>query len=169
MSNNIEQMARLLNDKGSLQNDMGLAADGIKQMFMEKYLNKLNQTVKAYNESIIENPSKEVRLLDAMTYFYPNEKKQSLQKLIQMLNTIDTIKTISSELHLNMGLNPELRSMQREAEVPHQHFQAYGDSSIHPDGVYDVDNACMNHRSYNDFSTPSSLPLLGIFMMMMKK
>ncbi len=104
--------------------------------------NNIVQTMKYYQESVNNNPSKEVKLLEAMSYFCPEDKRDRINQAIAALNTIDTFRQMSNDLYME-------------------------DSSVHPDGVYDIDAACRRNKKVL-FEQDNNFRMLGLLMAMLK-
>ncbi|MCL2699066.1 MAG: hypothetical protein FWE68_02010 [Defluviitaleaceae bacterium] len=82
------------------------------------YFRKLNDTLVAHHKGVTKNPPREVRLLQAMKAFMPTERHSNVDRVIDIMMLAGTMGSI------------------REERI----------SSVHPDGVYDIDASCVTGR-----------------------
>lgn len=145
---NVYEITQMMSNKNNIQRDMTEAMSLVQALFREKYVDRLNQTVQAHHMRAEKQPCREVRLMQALKDFVPEEKKKSLEGMIDTCLMLETIRGMQNEL--------------REAQ-----FQSMGlaepkldDMSVHLDGVYDVDVACLGNKKNQPMG------MAGLFMVL---
>jgi hypothetical protein len=123
LQNRLIEVTQMINDKNTLTNDMVHAAEVVGGIFKEKYLNPLNSAIKENHGFVEKNPSKEVRLLQAMRAFMPGDKQVSADKMIGMYNQIEAIQRMSGYINNT------------------------GTACVHSDGIYEIDENCVRRNS----------------------
>jgi len=145
----IYEITQMMNDNQVIKGDMSQAANMVKSMLSEKYLAPINKAIAAENKRARKNPTREARLLDALKPFMDHKSHDAVNKTIDMLHMMETLRGISAQLP-------------KSAYTPMNHVPnlaaASGDASLRDDGVYDVDEKCMEYKQ-----TPNLMP---IFCMM---
>ncbi|MCL2576307.1 MAG: hypothetical protein FWE33_07710 [Defluviitaleaceae bacterium] len=129
------------------QADVNQAASLVRNMFTEKYIAPIQKAVQAENKRIKKNPCKNTRLLEALKPFVDNSTQQSLASAIDMLHTIQTIQGINKSV---VGAN-----------VAPVRNDGISTSSIHTDGIYDIDPVCAGVAPQNNI-----FPMLLMFLLM---
>ena len=89
-----------------------------------EYFKKLNDTLEEHHKGIAKSPPREVQLLRAMKAFMPEEQHPSVDKVIDMMMLTRTMESIREEYNGRQSVQ----------------------SSVHPDGVYDIDTNCVTGR-----------------------
>jgi len=146
MSNKIYEIAQMVGNNNVIKGDMQEAAGIIRTMLAEKYVLPLNRIIEQEGIKRRENPSKEVRLLQAIRPFMPYSRQEQLSKSIDMLYNIETAKSLST------NISSKSQKPLKIAEI---------DNSVHPDGVYDIDKNCMDQMQ-----SPSISPIFLILALL---
>ncbi len=115
------EVTQMLQDKSKIRNDMEEAANLIKNMFYEKYLQKIEEEVEHQRLQVKNNRPKEIELLYALKPFIPHEKYVMVDKLAESIMVMKTIAGLQAEM----------------------------DKSMHADGVYDIDTNCLADKKNN--------------------
>lgn len=130
-SNSIYEIAKLMNDKNSIQKDILQVIDLIKDYFKTKYISSLENEIITQATNQKNNPSKEIRLLSVLKEFVPNENHSQIDKLINSFTTASAIFDIQKKLI-------PLASENKESSIKAMST----DPSVKADGVYDIDDSC---------------------------
>jgi hypothetical protein len=161
-NNLVYEIARMMNDKPAIQNDFNEAANLVKKMFEEKYISRMNGLIKSHRNKLAQNPSREITLFQAFCAYMPEEERKSAEKLIDNLYMMETLSSIRNEY--------KSQAPSAGRENPAIFVSAQGaasaadgsDSSVHPDGVYDVDSQC----ELNMKNKPGAMSYLPIFLLL---
>lgn len=150
----IYEITQKMSDTSVMQNDMNEAAELVIQMFKDKYFNRLNSAISEHNARCLENPSKEVRLLHALKPFFPDEKSEKIDQLIQLMLFCDTADSVKKELKIDPPIKntPAVKAAEASAEV----------ESVHEDGVYDVDRTCLTRKCRSSADVSGLLFIMAI-------
>jgi len=90
---------------------------------MGEYFRELNDTLVAHQKEIAKNPPREIQLLQAMKAFMPEERHPNVDRVIDMMMLTRTIESMRSE----------------------NNSRQLAQTSVHPDGVYDIDTKCTGY------------------------
>ncbi len=119
--NKIYEITRLMQSPDNLRNDMKEAMEIVAKHFRTKYIIPVEREIECCSEACKKAPLKEAVLLDACRPFVKNT--ETIDMFLNILNGINIINNI-------------VPKKIKAAEV--------GDSSIHSDGIYDIDESCKN-------------------------
>ena len=125
----VYEIAKKLSDKKNLEKDMEEAAELVARHFQRKYTERLYSALNKCQENSANNPSKELRLIQAVRPFLNQEHHEKIDGMEQMLTILSTFENIRKEAG--------------QAEEPKPLSNEPGDPAIHEDGIYEVDEACM--------------------------
>ena len=117
----------MLQDESVIKDDMEQAANLVREMFYKKYLSKIQKEIDSRQKKIKLNRPKEVELLYALKPFMPQEKSFLVDKMADSIMMAQTITGLQSEVRKEID----------------------SESSIHEDGVYDVDKKCLATKRNN--------------------
>lgn len=124
-------------------------------MLDNKKIMEISQMMQDTNDSIMKNPPKEVRLIEAMKPFFAGAQHKSFDDTIEMLNKIHALKKISARVL------PQQPPPHRPQNMPQYAAQSISqDDSIHNDGIYDLDISCIDKKTRTN-------PQIGTVIMMM--
>jgi len=141
----IYEIAQMINNRSTVENDLSEAKSMITKMFHDKYINKMHTAIIEKHDYSYNNPTKEVNLLNALKPFIVESKHTKLEQAIEMLTFMNTVSNIKSEVA------PVLYS---------QNVSIQDESSfIHPDGIYEIDESCLKTGSKNQI-----LPLILLML-----
>jgi len=137
MTNNlVYEITQKMTDGKTLQKDMGEAAELVQNLFKDRYINKMSEVLNTHKQTAENNPPKEVQLLNVIKSFLPEEKHDTLNRLSEIVLLMTTFQNIQSDLH-------EV-SVQNVAESYTGNQYLKKDTSIHEDGIYEIDAECVS-------------------------
>jgi hypothetical protein len=148
----IYEITQMMSDNKVIKGDVNQAANMVKTMLSEKYIAPITNAIAAENKKARKNPTREARLLDALKPFMDRKSHDAVNKTIDMLHMMETLRGISAQLPKNAFV-PRSHDYNREAPVA----AASGDASLRADGVYDVDEKCMEHKA-----APGLMPIFAV-------
>ena len=129
MSNNlVYEITQKINDNESVQKDINDALTLVQNLFKERYLDKMSHVINAHTEVSKNNPPKEVQLMSVLKAFVPKEKHEMLNKASEILLLMSTMQNIQNDF--------QAVSIQNSKDSDYM-------SSIHADGVYEMDTECL--------------------------
>lgn len=143
MADDIYRIAQMIQNKKAIQSDLNEAFSLISTMFQDRYVNKLRSAVEESQLEHKNNPTKEVHLLHSLKAFFPQEKHEPIDKAISTLCMLQTLQTFKDSYHA--------LDMQNNA-----------DTSIHEDGIYDIDGDCVLTKNNCDNSILNAMLVLTI-------
>lgn len=153
----IYEIAKQIQDKNNMKEDISNAISLVSNMFKEKYMDKImNEFQKTLNH-IEENPTKEINLLNAIKPFLSNCEN--------IENTINMLKNFSA---INLLKNNEYQKKQQDLNSDNVVFInniKEKDSSVKEDGVYDIDENCL--FGVENFKYERFNPLILILFIML--
>lgn len=85
-------------NKEYIRKDIDEMTQLLKNMLKEKYISKMNDFVMKHKERTIKNPTKEVVLMEAIKPFLQKEDRLNLDRMIEMMNLINTARSIQMEV-----------------------------------------------------------------------
>ena len=144
----IYEITQMMSDNRLIRGDVNQAAGMVRAMLSEKYITPITKAIAAENKRVRKNPTREARLLDALKPFMDHKSHDAVNKTIDMLHTIETMRGITAQLP-KAAYVPGTRAASVSA--------ASQDASLHGDGVYDVDENCMEHKN-----KPNLVPLFAM-------
>lgn len=122
--NNIYEIAQMMQNKKVIRNDINEAFSLIATMFQDRYINKIRNAVEEKQIEIKNNPSKEINLLYSLKPFFNKEQQEPIDKTIDTICMIQTLQKLTGQANIKT-VNTKI------------------DSSIHEDGIYDIDDNCI--------------------------
>ena len=118
------EITQKLSDPTQTRNDMRDAMGLVANMLRERYITRMKDTFVKFQEHSRSEPSKEVTLLRSLKPFMPADSHENIEKMAEMLILADAFG--------NMG-------KMRDAGTV-----------IHEDGVYEIDQKCMELRQSHE-------------------
>ena len=148
MSIGVTEIAKNMRDKSVMRQEMISAMELVQNTLNKKYTDKLRQAISAHQAAALQKPSKEIQLLLAFKPFMP-QNEAAIDQMVNALITAQTAKTIQAELAAALGTPdaPRQRKTVNAYENAANNMAAPLDQSVHDDGVYDVDQACMHRKN----------------------
>ncbi|MDR2183575.1 MAG: hypothetical protein LBE55_05320 [Clostridiales bacterium] len=143
----IYEITQMMSDNKVIRGDVNQAASMVKDMLSEKYITPITKAIAAENKKARKNPTREARLLDALKPFMDHKSHTVVDKTIDMLHMMETLRGISAQLPNNAHIPGHMAPL----------AAASGDASLRGDGVYDVDERCMEHKT-----APRLMPIFAI-------
>lgn len=131
-NNSIYEITQLMKNPENINQDIATAFSLIGQHFHNKYINPIKNAVENHLEICSHNPGDEIILLQACKPFISGDANNIINKIIELMSTMETLQNISSEFRTNL-----VSTAQTE------------DSAIHSDGVYEMDSNCLNTANIN--------------------
>ncbi len=140
--NKIYEITRLMQSPDNFKDDIQEAVKIISEHFRKKYISPIEQEIKICGEQCRKTPSKEITLLEACRPFVKNTSQ--LDSFINIVNSLSVIqKLVPSNIKISQ-LN---------------------DSSVHEDGIYDIDKNCSIDR-FNAESIINANPLIIVLIIL---
>lgn len=143
MSDNaVYKISKLMNDPNLINNELEEAVAVLNRHFRKKYIEPIKEQLMSEKTKSISQPSNEVILLQACR---PYIKSDKLDAVIDLFNNIDTLKNLS-------------------ANISAQSLPI--DTSIHPDGIYDIDKNCIttSEKIQTKHDSPIIFVLIAILL-----
>lgn len=134
-ANIITEITQMMTDKKTAQNDINEATNLVMEMFKKKYINRLHEAAHMQRINAQKNPTKEIRLLHSIKPFLDESRHESIDKMIDTMTMLAVMQNIGKEL----SAAGDEKSSIETASVN----GGNDNDSIHADGVYDIDEACM--------------------------
>ncbi|WP_250228564.1 hypothetical protein [Anaeropeptidivorans aminofermentans] len=148
--------------KGGLmpQDDINEAMALVVNMFKEKYISKFQKEIEDRKKKVMTKPSKEMKLLQSLKDFMPEEKKKNAESMIEMLSLMEAISEMQNEATLLKESNGMKLSDLNKYNLENV------DNSIHTDGIYEIDRECLLSRQKRPFGPfPSIIWALALSKM----
>lgn len=95
---NINDITGMIMNKDYVRNDIIEITNIINKILNEKYVSKMNELVLKHKEKVINDPPKEVMLMEAIKPFLQKEARFDIDKIIEMINMINAAKSIQVEV-----------------------------------------------------------------------
>lgn len=95
---NIHEITSKIANKEYVRNDMIEITNIVRKILNEKYISKMNELFSQHQEMVINNPTKEVMLMQAIKPFMKKEAQLNIDKMIQIINIMNTAKNLQQEL-----------------------------------------------------------------------
>ncbi len=130
-SDSIYEIAKLMNNKNYIKNDIAQAMQLAADFFKNKYITSFENELEIQSKNIKNNPSKEMRFLSLMKEFMPEQTHNSIDNMINAMTTASAISSIRKKLEPNINFSDE--NTIKAASL---------DPSVKSDGVYDIDENC---------------------------
>ena len=172
MSNNKElyEVAQMMRNRDSIQSDMREIREVIANLLQKKYLDKFSEALKFQQGKIEKDPSREVQLLRAVKAFSDPSKHDSIEKMIDSLLMIRTIQNTNAEI-ASASANIRAAEYKQESKNPSDSaYSAYSsnssDPSIHKDGIYDIDQSCIQQKKLGCKSNDTISNFASMMIMM---
>lgn len=154
--NTIYEITKLMGNRELLQNDLNEALNIVKDVFYKKYIQKFQDALNEHREMAKQQSSKETQLLIALKPFMAESSHQSIDKIIDIMYTINTAQSIDEEIK---------KLTISEVESEDNSIRAASTSIVHDDGIYEIDENCMNKSqlSTNPMNVTEIIFMLLIF------
>jgi hypothetical protein len=120
----------------------------------------MKKMITAYEDNMDANPSKEVRLLEALKPFAPDGFNEKINNFIGMYKRLNILSEMQNHLRENAKI-----SVSGMTSDPSEDDSSGISSSVHEDGVYDIDENCVLQRP-KDGSHAAGMNLPQIMMLM---
>jgi len=127
----------MMSDNQLIKGDVNQAASMIKSMLNEKYIAPISRAIASENKKARKNPGREARLLDALKPFMDAKTHEAADRTINMLFMMETFRGLSSQLPRGAYVPPKPMA---------QLSTAVQESSLRDDGIYDMDERCLQHK-----------------------
>jgi len=133
MENTIYEITQLMENKDVLKEDLNAAIASVKDVFYQKYINKFQNVIDEQKKIAEENSSKEIQLIKALKPFLSQSSQNSIDTMVELIYKINTAQNIKSEI------NKVSKKPQKPADT--------SSKTIHPDGIYEIDDTCLKNNS----------------------
>ena len=132
----LNEISELFSNPENIQRDLREAFKLMKEYMHGKYMEKMMKVVRAYQANSVNNPSAEISFLRSWMPFIPPESHRGINELTGMLETARTL----SELRAGLSNMRPVYAGDNKDSMASRQTQAH--SSLHKDGVYDIDELC---------------------------
>ena len=129
-NNILYEVAEIMSNKHAMKNDMAEIMKTINTMVQEKYVERINHAIHTHQTAVQKAPPKEIQLIQTLKLFMPQDNHHKMDKMVDMMLLMNTFQNIRTEFS-NINKVPSV---------------AADSDSIHEDGVYDVDSACLYEK-----------------------
>jgi len=150
----VYEIAKKLGDKDNLEKDMQEALGLVVGHFKSKYMERLQSAFDKCQENSINNPSKELRLIQAIRPFVPGERHDKLKDMEKMLTVMSTFENIRAEAV----------QIQEQTDEQGKQQDSKADTAIHEDGIYEIDQQCLMNKRKGIFPEVAGLMLVMSLM-----
>jgi len=147
----IYEIVQSFSDRNNLQNDLEEALNLVSKHFRDKYVGRLDTALNISRKSFMQNPTKEMQLINAMRPFLPPEQHERLDSITEMLTLLSTFEGLRSEASAAALAQPEAME---------------ADPAIHEDGIYEVDENCLYKKSMGQMQPPRELNAAQLMLIM---
>ena len=154
MAAELLKVVETMRDKDVLRQEMQDVMTLAQKMIRQKYTDKLWEVIEAHRDAAQENPSKEMELLRVFKQFAP-QNEAAIDQMMQMVLMAQTAQSIRAEL----GSDEKGKQNACAQAASVQNLRAQ-DDSLHADGVYDVDQACLHLKGRPQKNAGSMLAML---------
>lgn len=146
MSDCIYEITKKMNN--DFQNDLNQITTLVNDYFKKKYLDEIQHNVTDYRTKLSTNPPREIQLLNALKAFTAEEKKPKIDNVINAVTAFNTFNSIANDFYKKKSAE-EMKICANKT-----------DSSVKPDGVYDIDESCSNKTNTAQMSVKDLLFVL---------
>lgn len=153
----IYEITKLMGNRDTIQSDLNEAINIIRDVFYKKYIQKFQQALDEHRQLARKQSSKEVELLKALKPFLGEDSKDSIDRIIEVMYTINTAQSIDSEVR---KCSEEINVETYEDNIINA---ASTSTIIHEDGIYEIDDNCMEKSTCPD----NSLNITELIFMLM--
>ncbi|WP_058486249.1 hypothetical protein [Defluviitalea phaphyphila] len=94
----INEITDIITDKNYIRNDIVEITNIIKNILNDKYILKINELISQHKAKTINNPTKEIMLMQAVKPFMNKKAQINIDKMIELMNIMGTAKSIQKDL-----------------------------------------------------------------------
>jgi len=134
MANFNKEISRLVQNPEDIRKDLSEAMELVREHFRAKYLRRVQQAVKLHRQSALENPPREVALLNVLKEFAHPHEHPSYDRTAEMLLALNSWQELRQGLGGGTWQRKDLGAIYAAGLAQ--------DPSIHPDGIYETDPSC---------------------------
>ncbi len=127
------------------RDDFARAQNLFFDYFRETYMSSFMQALKERREYLNENPTREIAMLQTMRGFAPPERQAGIDRMIELFLIMNTASVLRED------------SMPKSISQA-EHKPNTVDTSVHDDGIYDIDHSCLTRK-------PNQQNMFGIMLM----
>jgi len=167
----IMEITQMMSDNNRIKGDVSQAAEMVRSMFNEKYIAPITRAINTENKRAKNHPVREARLLKALKPFVDAGRHPGIDRAMDALHMAETLRGLKSTMPLpHTPRTPAPTSAPVRTAEAAAAFHGYGyDTSIHPDGVYDVDYDCLEGSAPRNIEPPANLLPIFFAMAMMRR
>lgn len=130
----LQDIGNILGTNIDLKEDIRQIADNIKNMFKDKYISKVHSIIEDNKIQIQENPTKEITFLQAAKPFINSESHILIDQFVEGMNAVRTIQNLVQQIK-----DLQVQRNENNEEI----------ALTQNDGVYEIDEVCMNSKNQN--------------------
>lgn len=142
--NKVYEITKLMQNPDNLRKDMKEALEIVTEHFRNKYIAPVEREIKCCSEACRKEHVKEIALLEACRPFV--KKTDGIDLFINIINSINVIDKLTPIKVRAAKLN---------------------DSSIHKDGIYDIDESCSVSKLNTDGLIGGINPILIVVIIIL--
>lgn len=158
-TNIIYEITQQFSNPDHIQSEFSEIMELISKHLRQKYVHKLEVAVQQHRDHCTSHPSKEIVLLQACKPFFGTDNIGIIDNIINMFHTFNTVNNIKSE-YIAQSQQPTIDKQ------PILSINS-GDTSIHEDGIYDIDDSCLTQSAIvNSSSIPNELNPIFIIIIL---
>ena len=147
----LQNIGDLLGTNIDFNEDIRQMRESIINIFKENYINKMRSLIEDNRIQAKENPTKEIVLLQAIKPFINSQSHTIIDEITEAMNTIRILENFNqkiSNLHSN-------RSENKKEQI-----------IVDKDGVYEIDELCLN--SINRESNSGQILIILLIILLFK-
>lgn len=141
-NSSIYEITQLMSNTNIIQNDLIEALNTVKDTFYKKYIKRFQDVLDEHREIAKEQSSKEIDLLLALKPFMDSNSHDSIDKLVDLIYNFNMAQNIDCEIKKYSTIVDEESENSIKAA-------SLNNNIVHDDGVYEIDESCLNHTSCN--------------------
>jgi len=153
----LKDIESLLGTHIDFKEDIRQIRESIINLFKEKYFNKIQSLIEENRIQAQENPTKEMTLLKALKPFMDSKNHQMLDEIEKFINTIRVLENV----------NQKLKSLHRQSNDDDSKEEKKEKIIVDQDGVYEIDEACINNIQRE--SKGKEILLLFLIILLLKR
>ncbi len=96
--NDILELAKIIGNREGLEKDFLNSIENFRESLQKNYINKIHNATERKKKAINSIPPKEVNLIRALKPFNNEQSKKQMDKAIDLLMMINTIKNIQNDV-----------------------------------------------------------------------
>lgn len=142
--NSIYEITQMMSNQKNIKEDFSEASRLIFELFKKKYIDGLTSEITKHKNNVTKNPTKEINLMNALKPFFGKDAHTQIDNFINALINYNTMLNIQKELS-SKNILKENSSKISAASVSQETTASKTDSCIQKDGIYEIDQSCLEN------------------------